>query len=117
MTIKEILKEYTKFCSKQKSCEHCKYNIYPCELFFAYDLGRTEAEKELQGLKDLGKFYSEIRAEVRAEVIEKCAKVVSSMVGICQSSCPIGCQWGTEESCVESWKIYLNEQLKEQNNE
>ena len=55
--------------------------------------------------------------QIRADVIEKCAKVVSSMVGICQSSCPIDCEWGTEESCIESWKIYLTEQLKEQNNE
>lgn len=51
---------------------------------------------------------------IRAKVIEECAKVVSSMVGICQSSCPIGCEWNTEESCVESWNIYLTEQLKEQ---
>ena len=58
-------------------------------------------------------YGNEYEQKVRADVIEKCAKVVSSMVGICQSSCPIGCQWGTEESCVESWKIYLTEQLKE----
>lgn len=61
-------------------------------------------------------YGNEYEKKIRAEVIEECAKVVSSMVGICQSSCPIDCQWGTEESCVESWKIYLTEQLKEQNN-
>ena len=57
----------------------------------------------------------DVYAKGRADTIEKCAKVVSSMAGICQSSCPIGCEWGTEESCVESWKIYLTEQLKENN--
>ena len=56
--------------------------------------------------------YEQGRADERAKVIEVSAKVISSLVGICKTSCPIDCQWGTEESCIESWKIYLAEQLK-----
>lgn len=64
----------------------------------------------LQGTETLERY----KQEIKADAIEKCAKVVSSMVGICQYSCPIGCEWGTNESCVELWKQYLTEQLKEQ---
>lgn len=63
------------------------------------------------------KGYDKGRADERAKVIEVSAKVISSLVGICKNSCPIDCDWGTEESCIESWKIYLAEQLKEQENE
>lgn len=36
---------------------------------FRYKQGRADAEKELQGLKDLGKLYSEIRADERNNVL------------------------------------------------
>lgn len=46
------------------------------------------------------------------DAIEKCAEIISSLVGICKISCPIDCQWGTEESCIESWKVYLKDKIE-----
>lgn len=36
-----------------------------------YKQGRADKEKELQGIKDLGALYSEIRADERARIIDK----------------------------------------------
>ena len=46
--------------------------------------------------------------KIKEDIISMCAKVNSEFP--CQD-CPIDCLWGTEESCIESWKIYLKEQL------
>ena len=35
----------------------------------AYEQGRADREKELQGIKDLGALYSEIRADERAKTL------------------------------------------------
>lgn len=51
------------------------------------------------------------------DTIDKCAQIISSMNDICKFSCPIGCEWNTEEGCIESWKLYLSEQIREQNGE
>lgn len=63
---------------------------------------------EIQNLVD------EAYQQGRENAIEVCAKVCSSLVGICKTSCPVDCNLGTDESCIESWKDYLAEQLKEQ---
>lgn len=47
------------------------------------------------------------------KVLDVCAEVISKLPGLCERVCPIGCDYGTEESCKESWRIYLEEQLKE----
>ena len=47
------------------------------------------------------------------KVLDICAEVISKLPGLCERICPIGCDYGTEESCKESWRIYLEEQLKE----
>lgn len=65
----------------------------------AYQQGRADKEKELQGIKDLGSLYSEIRADERAKTIEEC-------IGL-----------------LEKYHIYYDgltrevEQLKEKNND
>lgn len=46
--------------------------------------------------------------KIKEDIISMCAKVNSEFP--CQN-CPIVCLQGTEESCIESWKIYLKEQL------
>lgn len=45
---------------------------------FRYKQGRADAEKELQGLKDLGKLYSEIRADERNNVLSTLKKLIDS---------------------------------------
>lgn len=59
----------TNECGEESKCQRdvdeAKYTSY----IEGKKQGRADAEKELQGLKDLGKLYSEIRAEAIDECI------------------------------------------------
>lgn len=75
-------------------------------LMAIYEKGRADAEKELQGLKDLGKLYSEIRADERNNVLSILKKLIDSDY---KSK---DCQLLFADLCE-----MLVEQLKEQKNE
>lgn len=61
-------------CPIMDKCEYieCTEEIDP---YVLYEQGRADKEKELQGIKDLGSLYSEIRADERAKVIEEVEKL------------------------------------------
>lgn len=51
------------------------------------------------------------------DTINKCAEIMSKISDMCGRNCPIDCYFGTEESCVESWKVYLEKQVRGGENE
>ena len=69
------MNEY-EFCKEQINCDECRFSDFGkssncCFDRVSYEQGRADREEELQGLKDLGNLYSEIRADERAKVIDE----------------------------------------------
>lgn len=48
------------------------------------------------------------------ECVDKFADILSNIKEICGRNCPVKCDWGTENSCKDMCKKWLEEQLKEQ---
>lgn len=79
-----------------------------------------ELEKEHEQLAEWLEELKELRSMVKCSAfidgynksINDCAALISKIPGMCGYSCPIDCCCGTEESCKESWRLYLIEQLK-----
>ena len=66
--------------------------------------------EELKELREMVKYNAFTDGYNKA--ISDCSEIVSKLPDMCVRSCPIGCDYGTEQSCKESWKIYLTEQTK-----
>lgn len=66
--------------------------------------------EELKELRSMGKCSAFIDGYNKS--INDCAALISKIPGMCRYSCPIDCCYGTEQSCKESWRLYLIEQLK-----
>lgn len=79
-----------------------------------------EVAKEHEQLAEWLEELKELRSMVKCSAfidgynksINDCAALISKIPGMCGYNCPIDCCRGTEESCKESWRLYLIEQLK-----
>lgn len=81
--------------------------------YLGFENTQEEREENFGEIVTLNDFDRQPTACDVDKVVDACAEVVSKIPGLCGKHCPIDCHYFTEQSCKESWKLYLEEHLKE----